>query len=1194
MNFLPPGQPAARAAEPGLTAVFGEGRGITFARVGSVTVNQGGAVASPRSVRSAYVQQVRRIAPPVLHDRDAELAELAAFCLEEDRGPYVWWQAGPWAGKSALMSSFVLSPSVWNATGHLWLVSFFITARLAAQDTRGAFTTVLTEQLCALLGTELPPAGNEATRDAIFLDLLEQAAVACQQAGGRLVLVLDGLDEDRGVTTGPDAHSIAGLLPGDPPAGMRIIVAGRPNPPIPDDVPDWHALRDPGIVRLLGQSPHAKNLERLGQMELRRLLTGSLIEQDLLGLLTAARGGLSGKDLRDLTRAPLATVEAVLHTVAGRAFERRMPSLGRVVGRTVYLLGHEELYNAARHYLDDRMAEYRSRLHRWADGYRVSADGRPPWPTDTPSYLLSGYSRMLAAEGETDRLVALTIDQARHDRMLSMSGGDTAALSEIAACQDMLLRCPEPDLSSMARLSHHRGRIESRNDAISATLPQVWAALGQPRRAEALAYAINDPGQRTHALAALAHTLADAGDDERSGRLLRRAETDALSLTALAEQAQALAYVAEVMAGCGDYERAAEVAGHIGNLSMRAQTLADLAAAIDAAGERQRAERLMDGAEETARDITDPDERMLALSALAKALARSGEHRRARALLDEAAPAVASLPDAYDRVLALVSLAQAAAYGHDGERGAGLTDQAEQAARTITDPTDRARALVCLIAASSGAGQHEAVSDVADENEAAIEAITDPGGRAWPRAYLAEALAGVGNLARAARIIQSISNRSVKAWALTSLSQATAAAGRRAEAVEIARAIAERRYQAWVLAELAEVACNVGEHREARELADEAEQVARTIANPGDWVEALSAMVKALSDTGHRLLAAQLVDKAEQVSATIGDPGEQAMALCALTEAAASLDIDYADELADRAEQAARSVPEAGNRTFLLTHLARVLTVAHMHQRADAVLLNFTERDEWSLALAELAEAATIAGAPERVAELVGQAEEAVRSVADAVDRVWALKLLVKAQASLGNHERATSLADAVERAVEDIDVPAQRAQRLIVVVEAVAHAGDHERAEALARAITVPFERTLALTRLTEIIALAGGHDRAEAIARTVSPSDRQAQALAHVARAVGRAGDSVRAESIARTIPHPTRRAEALAEAAMAAGLPRAGRLLSEVFAQSSWLIALPAVSVHYPHVLREMADAALAGLLEPIAGATVSPEA
>jgi len=45
--------------------------------------------AQPR-VRSAYLEQVARIAPDRLKYRDAELAELAAFCVEADSGEYMW------------------------------------------------------------------------------------------------------------------------------------------------------------------------------------------------------------------------------------------------------------------------------------------------------------------------------------------------------------------------------------------------------------------------------------------------------------------------------------------------------------------------------------------------------------------------------------------------------------------------------------------------------------------------------------------------------------------------------------------------------------------------------------------------------------------------------------------------------------------------------------------------------------------------------------------------------------------------------------------------------------------------------------------------------------------------------------------------------------------------------------------------
>ena len=94
--------------------------------------------------------------PPGLTEREAELAELAAFCLKEsDDAGYVWWQAGPWAGKSALMSTFVLQPQA-QVRQRVQFVSFFITARLAAQDTREAFSQVVLEQLATLTGQELP------------------------------------------------------------------------------------------------------------------------------------------------------------------------------------------------------------------------------------------------------------------------------------------------------------------------------------------------------------------------------------------------------------------------------------------------------------------------------------------------------------------------------------------------------------------------------------------------------------------------------------------------------------------------------------------------------------------------------------------------------------------------------------------------------------------------------------------------------------------------------------------------------------------------------------------------------------------------------------------------------------------------------------------------------------------------------
>lgn len=132
-------------------------------------------MAGPAVSQSAYLQQVKRIAPPDLIGRKAELAELAGFCLEPDRGSYVWWQAEAWAGKSALLATFVLRPPP-EVRDPVRIVSFFITARLAAQDTREAFTQALLEQLAKLTRQDLPPALPESSREAYLLDLLDLLA----------------------------------------------------------------------------------------------------------------------------------------------------------------------------------------------------------------------------------------------------------------------------------------------------------------------------------------------------------------------------------------------------------------------------------------------------------------------------------------------------------------------------------------------------------------------------------------------------------------------------------------------------------------------------------------------------------------------------------------------------------------------------------------------------------------------------------------------------------------------------------------------------------------------------------------------------------------------------------------------------------------------------------------------------------
>ena len=506
--------------ESGLSATVRRS-GAASGGAGSI-VNTGIMYLDNRPVaRSVYLHQVQQIFPWQLLDRDAELAELAAFCAQPDGGSYVWWQGPAWAGKSALMAWFVLHPPV-----GVRVVSFFITARFAGQSDRTAFLEVVLEQLAEVAEQPMPGPLAESNQQAWFGQLLHDAAAACEKKKQRLVLLVDGLDEDRGVTSGPDAHSIAALLPAAPPAGVRVIVAGRPDPPVPADVPPWHPLRGKEIVRPLSVSPHAQMVRDDAERELGHLLGDRGLGRKLLGLVTVARGGLSGDDLVELSDESPWTVNRTLRSVLGRTFHGRL-NRWRVSASPVFVLAHEELQQtAARSLSRDELAGCLIQLHAWADRYRQQR-----WPAETPEYLLRGYHRLLVTTGDIERMTDMATDPARLDRMLDVSGGDAAALAEITAVQEFICSQHHPDLTALLNLAITRDRLVQRNNNIPPALPTIWAKLGNPARAEALARSITTASGQARALADVAEALAETGDIDRSRQVIQQAEAIARSIT---------------------------------------------------------------------------------------------------------------------------------------------------------------------------------------------------------------------------------------------------------------------------------------------------------------------------------------------------------------------------------------------------------------------------------------------------------------------------------------------------------------------------------------------------------------------------------------------------------------------------------------------------------------------------------------
>jgi hypothetical protein len=569
----------------------------------------------------AYQAQLADIAPAKLHDRADEMAVLTRFCVGD--APYAWWQAGPWAGKTALLSSFALSPP----TG-VDVVSFFITSRFAGQSDSTAFTDALLEQLGALAGEPVRDLLQSRSPHGEMLRLLKEVSVE-----RHLVLVVDGLDEDTSAATG--LPSIAALLPARAIPGLRILIASRPHPDLPDDVPADHLLRSTEIRQLPVYSD-AKTTETTARDELMRSLKGSPLQQLVLGLITAAGGGLTVNDLAELTGEPPYKMRPLFGGMFGRSLSARR-SLHTPDEQT-YLFAHETLRVTAEREFGAELATYRATLHEWADRYQQAG-----WPTSTPAYMIRGYSRLLAQLQDQPRMLVLALDQARHDWLLDHTGGDALAFAEIAAVVRLLAEQPQPDFVVLVRLALVRDLLLERNANIPAALPATWVKLGRPERGIAMVDALSVGAARTNALNRLIGALVVNGQlDEAIGL--------AAEITAPRDRSRALDSVVSALVYGANKYRAINVARDIPDSAMRDWALSRVVASF--AGSPERALELVD-------EIRSPRVRARGLEALATQFYAAGHARPD--LLAKAEKLISGLDPGHDRDLATAELARALA-----------------------------------------------------------------------------------------------------------------------------------------------------------------------------------------------------------------------------------------------------------------------------------------------------------------------------------------------------------------------------------------------------------------------------------------------------------------------------------------------------------------------------------------------------
>ncbi|MCX4564233.1 hypothetical protein [Streptomyces sp. 2-1] len=505
---------------------------------------------------STWIEQ--NILPAQLVGRQEELQELTAFCTGSGAPAYVWWQAAAWAGKSALVSEFVLR----HQPTAVDIVSYFITDRLGRNDREGFLDAVM-RQLAVLAGRG---DGAVSVRAEDFPELCRAAAEACRSRDKRLVLMVDGLDEDQGAAAGE--RSIAALLPRHPPAGMRIVVTGRPRPPIADDVPPDHPLRTPEIIRPLTPYPDAQGISTLARRELHRLLKDDKAGVPLLGLLVAARGGLTAADLAEFVGVRPYEVDTMLRGITGRSFlpashgRIRLPDIP--TGPVSHALGHEELRREALAALGD-VTEFEQRLHTWADGYRAQG-----WPEDTPDYLLYDYPRMLHSAGDLQRLSAIALDPHRQRALMERASLDTAFTHIELTAQMVRRQCPD-NVVELTALAASSTVLAERARALPADVPVTFARLGQARRAMDLALVAPFPAEKAVRLARVARVLGEVGHQlataaaSEAARWAERAHQENAPPSGDEQEAEeAIGEAAVALMAMGELRRGHELLGWLG------------------------------------------------------------------------------------------------------------------------------------------------------------------------------------------------------------------------------------------------------------------------------------------------------------------------------------------------------------------------------------------------------------------------------------------------------------------------------------------------------------------------------------------------------------------------------------------------------------------------------------------------------
>ncbi|MFE3738889.1 hypothetical protein [Streptomyces sp. NPDC059134] len=439
--------------------------------------------------------------------RTNERTIMNAFLRDTSSGAtnYLCWQSDAPVGKTTLLADYLRR----HPPTDVDVLNFFVSSPHRT-DTQASFRKEIGSQIGEFLGarSDCSPEGPREWRR-LFAD----AAKKSKENGRRLVLVVDGLDDDVawsglvsesgspaggaqqrnvGRCENPEAKSvnkarprekpvrgsIAALLPSPAHSGMRVIVSLRRVVRFPDDVSKGHPLRRAEHLRTLLPIP--------GVLPIRQLLSDTAaLGESVTELLAVSGGGLRIADLAELTGLPEDRLDRVAQGPAGRSIVLEDP-----VSAT-YALAEPQPAGAVRKRLDKADVErHTSELLAWSQRWRTAG-----WPAATPLYPLAHQLRLLTDQSER---AAYVLDMRRLRRLTSTSGM-TVAVAQLDAFEEEIDDGSGADargLATLVSLRAVRALLHEDLREVPDGAPALLVRLGHLERARGLARSAPTPSAR--------------------------------------------------------------------------------------------------------------------------------------------------------------------------------------------------------------------------------------------------------------------------------------------------------------------------------------------------------------------------------------------------------------------------------------------------------------------------------------------------------------------------------------------------------------------------------------------------------------------------------------------------------------------------------------------------------------------------